>query len=396
MVLVGERLGIYREEALFAERPSLQRVLASLAMALGLLLALGFALKISSTYSRLWLGSWGVSSALALVLVRWLAAGIVRALTLTGQLVERLVIVGAGPQGQSLAQHLARHGEPRARLLGYVDDRRERLPPRFDGRPMLGDIDHLVRMIRRGEVDDVYIALPWQAHARLVGIVERLALTPVRIHLAPDLVAFALPGARLEQVAGLPALRASAPPIAGWSLVAKRVEDCVVAGLALLALAPLMGAVALAVKLDSPGPVLFRQTRYGFNDEPIDVFKFRTMYVEQASRRACSRSRDDPRVTRVGGFLRRTSLDELPQLLNVLRGDMSLVGPAPARAAPKAEAAVLRRPSTIRRAPPRQAGHHRLGPGQRLARRDRHARQDPQRVEHDLYYIDHWSLGSTS
>ena len=157
-----------------------------------------------------------------------------------------------------------------------------------------------------------------------------------------------------------------------------------------------MALVAIAIKLDSRGPVLFKQKRYGFNNELIEVYKFRSMYVEATDATAAKLvTKDDPRVTRVGRFIRKTSLDELPQLFNVvLKGNLSLVGPRPHAVQRQGRRPALRRGGRrLFRAPPREARHHRLGADQRLARRDRHRRRrSRRRVEHDLYYIENWSV----
>jgi hypothetical protein len=168
-------------------------------------------------------------------------------------------------------------------------------------------------------------------------------------------------------------------PITDWDVVVKWVFDKSVAALALLALAPVMALVALAIKLDSKGPVLFRQKRHGFNNELIDVFKFRSMFVDQSDANATKLvTKGDPRVTAVGRFIRKTSLDELPQLFNVMRGELSLVARALMPCRPRPPTALSRRGRRLFRPPQGQARHHRLGADQRLARRDGHAREDPE------------------
>jgi Undecaprenyl-phosphate glucose phosphotransferase len=313
-----------------------------------------------------------------------------------GRLAERAVIVGAGEHGQRLAEHLNGRGEAHVhtRVIGFIDDRQTRVPPHSHGYKVLGDVEHLIGLIRQGQVDQVYIALPWSATERLRSLVRRLAVTPVQIRLAPDLAGFEFVGRAFRRVAGLPMLEAFDRPLSGWSQVAKAIEDRVLAVLAVILTAPLMGLIAALIKLDSPGPVFFKQKRYGFNNNLIEVWKFRTMYAHLTDRDcAVQTSKDDPRVTRLGRFLRRSSLDELPQLFNVLKGDMSFVGPRPHAISTKAEG---RRFEDVVET---YAARHKVKPGITGWAQVNGWRGETdtiekiqKRVEYDLYYIDHWSV----
>jgi putative colanic acid biosynthesis UDP-glucose lipid carrier transferase len=200
-----------------------------------------------------------------------------------------------------------------------------------------------------------------------------------------------MPTVGFQSLAGVPMLAALERPLSGWSLVVKAVEDRVIAGIALLCLSPLLALIALAIKLDSPGPVLFRQKRYGFANNEFTVFKFRTMRHRAAEEPDVPQARrNDPRITRVGGFLRRSSLDELPQLINVMLGDMSLVGPRPHAVAHNVQFAQVIDDYLSR---------HRVKPGitgwaqiNGLRGETDTPEKMRARVQHDLYYIDHWSL----
>jgi Undecaprenyl-phosphate glucose phosphotransferase len=225
-------------------------------------------------------------------------------------------------------------------------------------------------------------------------LLSELSDTPVDIRLAPELLRFEFLQQRAEWVAGIPLLRVLDRPVSGARELLKTAEDRILGSLLLLAVAPVMLVVALAIKLDSPGPVFFRQTRYGFNNNLIKVWKFRTMYHHLTDAAASVLTqRDDPRVTRVGRFLRRTSLDELPQLLNVVHGEMSLVGPRPqalqAKAGDQLYQDVMHH----------YAARHRVKPGLTGWAQVNGWRGETdtcekltKRVEHDLYYIDNWSL----
>ena len=189
----------------------------------------------------------------------------------------------------------------------------------------------------QGLIDQVVVALPWAAERRLQDVMARLVLTPVKVRLAPDLVSFTFARRPVVVLGDVPVMTLFDRPISGLSAIIKAIEDKLLTALILIAASPIMALAALAVRLDSPGPILFRQPREGFNNRSFHCFKFRTMYDERLEYRNITQaSRDDPRITRVGRFLRRTSIDELPQLFNVLMGDMSLVGPRPHAASTRA------------------------------------------------------------
>ncbi|MFQ5773863.1 MAG: undecaprenyl-phosphate glucose phosphotransferase [Kiloniellaceae bacterium] len=383
-------LGVYAGDYVFTKSLRTERMLSAWAVTFAVLLAIAFALKISDLYSRVWALGWLASSAAMLALSRAALSRWILLQGRRGRFANRTVIVGVGEQARKLAAHLAAHDAVRTRIIGFVDPDR--------GRPadaeVLGGIDELVRMIRSEAVDQVFVALPWNEAERLRDVVRRLAVYPVVIRLAPDLAGFDHVGKSFTQVAGLPVLHLFERPISEWAHVMKTVEDRVLAALFLVLLCPLFLVIAAAIKLDSPGPVLFKQNRYGFNNNPIKVWKFRTMYHhlrDPEARRLTTR--DDARVTRVGRLLRAKSLDELPQLLNVLKGDMSLVGPRPHAVAAKAGGKLYYDVVD------RYAARHRVKPGitgwaQVKGWRGETDTVDKlqKRVECDLHYIDNWSI----
>jgi Undecaprenyl-phosphate glucose phosphotransferase len=259
---------------------------------------------------------------------------------------------------------------------------------------VIPDLARMMALIRQDAVDEVIIALPWSQAARVQALTLLLATTPVRIRLAPDLAGFRFADRRVTRRAGVPMLTLFDRPISGWSHVFKLIEDRAIALAALAFVAPLMLSIAVAIKLDSRGPVLFKQRRFGFNDRPIEVWKFRTMRSECTDANAVLQTtRRDPRVTRVGRFLRKSSLDELPQLFNVLKGEMSIVGPRPHAMATKADGKLFQDVVD------RYAARHRVNPGitgwaQVNGWRGETGTVDKiqKRVELDLYYIDNWSV----
>jgi Undecaprenyl-phosphate glucose phosphotransferase len=311
---------------------------------------------------------------------------------------RNVVIVGAGQNGETLLRCLLAQNCPWTRVLCIFDDRardpKGRLPRRLYGYPVLGTTQDLVAFSRRFRVDEILIALPWQASDRIRDVLNAVRVVPANIHLCPELRPAGTPRHKLSALDGLPVVTMADKPVSGWSYVIKRSLDAALALVGLLLVSPLLLAVIVWIKLDSPGPVLFKQKRLGFNNRLFDVYKFRTMYHDQSDASASRlATRDDPRITRAGRFLRRTSIDELPQLLNVLLGDMSLVGPRPH--AVKAKAGGLLYPDVVAE----YALRHRIKPGitgwaqvNGWRGETDTAEKIVKRVEHDLYYIDNWSV----
>ncbi|MEM7172228.1 MAG: undecaprenyl-phosphate glucose phosphotransferase [Pseudomonadota bacterium] len=392
--MIFQWFSIYKHEHIFSRRFPIDRLLSAWAIAFSILLAIAFTLKVSSFYSRVWAVSWFVGSAVVLTTTRIAIGQWIRERADEGCFAERTVILGAGEQGQRLAAYLREQNDPRMRIVGFIDDRKTRVPHNVHGYQVLGDIDHLIELIRGNLVDQIFVALPWHAHERLNHLIHELAITPVRICLTPDLLGLDFPNKTFTSVAKVPMLQLFERPISGWSHVTKAVEDRIIAGLALLFIGPLMALIALAIKLDSPGPVFFKQPRYGFNNLLINVWKFRTMYNDQSDRNCEAQTvKNDPRVTRVGDFLRKSSLDELPQLINVLIGNMSLVGPRPHAVSTKAEGALFTDVVD------RYAARHRVKPGITGWAQVNGWRGETdtiekiqKRVEHDIFYIDNWSI----
>ena len=262
-----------------------------------------------------------------------------------GMYLQRTVILGFTESGMHLAEYLVRNHDIRSGIIGFIDDRSERVPENYNSLPLLGNTKDLEKLIRQEQVDQVLVALPWFAEGRIGAIVHRLRQLPVNVLLVPDMAAFRHAHNRIVDVSGIPMFNASELR-ARWSPLIKRCEDLVLASIALVLFAPLMALVALAIRLDSKGPVLFRQKRYGYNNRLIWVFKFRSMYTERTDANAERQTtRDDDRITRVGRFIRKTSIDELPQLFNVLAGSMSMVGPRPTPPRPRPPAFPSRRRS---------------------------------------------------
>jgi putative colanic acid biosynthesis UDP-glucose lipid carrier transferase len=316
-----------RKAMQFGTRPTFLslRFLAEWCAVVGVLLGVAFLLKVTEAYSRAVLLTWFVATPVALVGVYRLQLRIARRVNETGAMTVRYAILGANRVGLELAQRL----DPRG-FRGYFD---YRSPARIDqevpGTQLAGDAGQLAEFVRRHGVGAVYIALPIANAPRIRQTLAELRDTTASVYFVPDIFAFDLIQARIVDLNGMPALAVCDTPLRGTHAFSKRAFDLVLSLAGLAVIWPLLLAVAIGIRLTSPGPVFFRQRRYGLDGEEILVWKFRTMRVLEDGAVVRQASRHDPRITPVGRVLRRTSIDELPQLFNVLRGEMSLVGPRP-------------------------------------------------------------------
>jgi len=254
--------------------------------------------------------------------------------------VDRVLIVGAGEAGRTVMRNLIAQPELGYRVIGFLDDNPGKSN---DIGPImaLGPVDNLPAVTQQYAIDQVIITLPWRYHRKILRLMTECGRLGALPRVVPDLFQMSLGGVDVEAINGIPLISLKQTSLTGLNLAVKRAFDLILTIIALICIAPLWLVIALAIRLDSPGPVLFRQPRAGRYGRPFTVFKFRSMYVNAEAELEKLRARneasgplfklrDDPRRTRVGRLLRETSLDELPQLLNVLRGDMSLVGPRPA------------------------------------------------------------------
>ncbi|GAB4557110.1 MAG: sugar transferase [Anaerolineae bacterium] len=255
--------------------------------------------------------------------------------------VDHVLIVGAGETGMTVLRNLVAQPEFGYRVIGFLDDDPQKGRTDIGPFKALGDIDNLPQVLRQHPVDEVIIALPWQYHERIYRIVSQAEQAGVRVRIVPDLLQLSLNRVHMDNVAGIPLIGLRSSRLSRTKLLVKRLMDILISATGLILLSPLMLIIAIAIKLDSPGPILFRQVRVGRNGREFICYKFRSMVVgaEEQQAQLAGRNeaqgplfkiKDDPRRTRVGKILRRLSLDELPQLYNILRGEMSLVGPRPA------------------------------------------------------------------
>lgn len=392
-VVVFQALGVY-SEALFSNSVRLRMILFAWTAAFGLLLIMHNMMGVLESVDQDRLLLWYLATLALLCIVRLMLLVLFRQQMKKGVFLQTAVILGATENGLRLAEYLVEHQDIRSGVIGFIDDRIGRMPKTVANLPLLGNTGDLERLIREDKVTQVLVALPWTAENRMDHIIRELRRLPVNVLLVPDMIAFRHTHNRITEVASLPMFNASDVPLSGWSPFIKRAEDIVLSSLAVLALSPLMLLIAAAIKLDSKGPVLFRQKRYGYNNRLIEVFKFRSMHQHQADATAEKQTtRNDARVTRVGRFIRKTSLDELPQLFNVVAGTMSMVGPRPHATATKA-AGIL-----FEQAVKEYTSRHRVKPGITGLAQIKGYRGETdtvekieKRVELDLEYIENWSV----
>lgn len=373
----------------------LRRLLGSMVITFLGLLLLAFSLgHADAAFSRIWAYFFFVSAVLLLVIERFIWARIIYRMARRGMICRNVAIIGGGEHAVMLLRSLTGRHNPWVRIVGIFDDRHRRNGRPLEGHMVQGGMQDLLQLAKMERIDDIFVALPWNAEMRLFEIFDSLQAIPANIHLSPEIVSGRLERAQFVPYFGLTALRVTQKPIEGWGYVLKWIEDKLIAVIAILLLSPVLLLVAIAIRLESKGPILFRQSRYGFNNKLIEVFKFRSMYHEKRDAHAEVQTvKHDSRVTRVGRLIRRTSLDELPQLFNVLRGEMSIVGPRPHAVRTKAAGRLFE--DVVKE----YAVRHKIKPGitgwaQVHGWRGETDTEEKikKRVECDLYYIENWSI----
>jgi putative colanic acid biosysnthesis UDP-glucose lipid carrier transferase len=335
---------------------------------------------------------WFLLAPVLLLLTRVSIRLALRLARLKGHNYRRTAIVGSTRIAARLVETITEAPWLGLRFVGIYDDRHaqdERVHPELQDR-IEGNIDALVRAAAEGDVDTVYITLPLRAELRIKSLIDRLSELPLTLIYVPDFFIFTMLNAQWQRVGNYHVVNVVATPFLGVSGLTKRLEDIVLTSLILCITAIPMLVIALAVKATSPGPVIFRQRRYGLNGREFEIWKFRTMTVTADGDQFVQASRNDPRVTSIGNFLRRTSLDELPQFINVLQGRMSIVGPRPHPVALDEQ---------HRRLIPRYYFRHKIRPGITGLAQVRGFRGQTdtldkmrRRIELDIEYIDSWSL----
>jgi Undecaprenyl-phosphate glucose phosphotransferase len=387
---------VYQVQAFRGHEKQYMRLASAWSVVFLVATSMSFFAKAGDEFSRVWLGSFYFLGLATLVGFRRALFLLVRHWTKQGRLDRRTVVVGADARGESLINAIAAQRDNDVRIVGLFDDRNDdRSPTTIAGRAKLGTVDDLVAFARRTRIDLVIFSLPISAETRILQMLKKLWVLPVDIRLAAHSNKLRFRPRAYSYIGNVPVLDVFDKPITDWDVVTKLLFDRFIGGLLLLAASPIMLLAAIAIKLDSRGPVFFKQKRYGFNNELIEVYKLRSMYVDQCDAAASVLvTKGDSRVTRVGAFLRKTSIDELPQLVNVvLKGNLSLVGPRPHAVYAKAEDRLYDE------AVDGYFARHRVKPGitgwaQVSGWRGETDTQEKiqRRVEHDLYYIENWSV----
>jgi putative colanic acid biosynthesis UDP-glucose lipid carrier transferase len=324
-----------------------------------------------------------------LVLLQLLLHAITRALLMDAAHSRRAIIVGCTSASQELARRLAQHTELGMSVAGFFDDRGSDRLGCSRHAQLLGRFGDVAAFVKDRDIDVIFVAIPPGQVARVRELMHELGDTTASIYFVPDMTGFDMIQQRASEILGLPVVAMCETPFHGYRGLVKRVMDVTLAALAVVLLSPLLLGIAWAVRRSSPGPVLFKQRRYGLDGREIQVFKFRTMTVCEDGARVTQASKSDSRVTPVGRHLRRWSLDELPQLFNVLLGTMSLVGPRPHAVAHNEEYRKLIKRYMVR---------HKVLPGITGLAQVRGCRGETAQVEQmearvmfDLEYMRHWS-----
>ena len=375
------------ENGLLVNRGNL---LLSWAMIVGVLLLLGYATKSSHLYSRLTLFTWFTITPLPLLLTQIALNRLTTAMVhITGN-ARKAVIAGVTDLSQRLANQFVKDQSLSTEVMGYFEDRSMERVGQLDNSRVLGKLSELADYVSKNSIDVIYISLPIRNLDRTEKLLHDLHDTTASIYFVPDVFVFDLIQARTYEINGIPAVALCETPFVGISGLLKRISDIFMASVAIILTAPLMLAIGLGVKLTSRGSAIFKQHRYGLDGHEILVYKFRTMYVAESSGDVLQATKNDPRVTTFGAFLRRFSLDELPQLFNVLQGRMSMVGPRPHAVAHNEIYRKLIKGYMIR---------HKVLPGitglaqvNGLRGETSEVGQMEKRIECDLDYLRHWSL----
>jgi exopolysaccharide biosynthesis polyprenyl glycosylphosphotransferase len=336
-------------------------------------------------YSRATLGIFMLCAIVFAIGGRALVRGVVEHRHRAGKDLDRVLIAGSGDLARAVLDRMNAHRDQLGfRIAGYLRNGED---SKLDALPCLGTIDDAERVVREHDIDHVFVALPHASSEAMTALLDRLVRVCLSIHVVPDLLQFMVLRARVEDIDGLPTINLSETPLEGWSRFVKRGFDLAIAGVALIILSPLMLAVAIAIWLEDRGPAFYRQVRMGLDGKPFEIVKFRSMRVGAENETGAKwAERDDPRRTRIGRLIRAWSLDELPQLFNVLLGDMSVVGPRPER------------PQFVeqfRAEFPQYMLRHKVRAGMTGWAQVHGWRGNTSirmRIEHDLYYIENWSL----
>ncbi|WP_158108508.1 undecaprenyl-phosphate glucose phosphotransferase [Vibrio furnissii] len=333
-LLAGEYINLYAHSVLSRVRRSFVRLVCTLIVAALAMQVVKYTFRNLDGYTITNLNNtifyqWYVLLLVCLAAVRMVTISIVRLVRKSMNKKRRVAVIGLTPGGLTIERALMRAHRPQDLEITFYDDRNENRFAYPIRSPMKGKVAPLIELAKEGGIDEVFIALPMVARDRIRHYLDELSDSTVDTYLVPDLYTYNLNVSQLKRIGGVQTFSIFSSPFDGMGKVIKRIEDIVIGSMIALLISPVLIAVAVGVKLSSPGPVLFKQDRYGLGGKKIKVWKFRSMKVMENDAVVTQATKNDPRVTKFGAFIRRTSLDELPQFLNVLQGSMSIVGPRP-------------------------------------------------------------------
>jgi len=378
--------GLYSRRRIRSKAEELIRLVTSVFFATAMLIAAStFYRPLDFTYSRIFMAVFAGLNIALLVGSRWTIAAVLGRIRRSGRNLRSVLIVGAGVLGRRVGESLMAHRELGFRVIGYLDDDPGLKECGFHGVPVLGTTVDLKHTVRQQRVDQVILALPMSAHHKTNALIREAGQLLVDVKVVPDLLQYFVSKGGIEELDGIPIINLTQIPLQGWHQVAKRLFDIAGATALLLVLGPVFPVIWWLIRRTDGGPAIFSQVRTGLDGRSFRLFKFRSMRLDAEADRTWTRQ-DDDRVTPIGAFLRRTNLDELPQLVNVLKGDMSLVGPRPEQ--PEFVA-------RFRDRYPEYNTRHRVRSGLTGWAQVNGFRGDTsirQRVIHDLYYIENWSF----
>jgi Undecaprenyl-phosphate glucose phosphotransferase len=386
-LLIFYRVRLYQPRRDGSIRRETRDIVKAFVVAIVAIILIDYAMPRANKVSRQFILTYAIVGTACFAAFRATLRVILRALRRRGFNRRTAAIVGSGRTAQRLLHALRRHGWTGIEVLYFVDDPEPGRPARLRGVPVRGPISDLQRIVAEGPVDSIFVSLPTQQAHRLNEVLSGLDASLADVRLVPEIDPAYVMRPNTSELEGVPILSLRQTPLYGWNALLKRSFDLGVGSACLVAALPLMGVIALVIKLTSPGPVLYRQRRMGFDGREFTIIKFRTMRVDAEAGGPVWSRREDSRRTALGRMLRRTSLDELPNLFNVLAGEMSLVGPRPERPEFIAQ---------FQNEIPRYMLRHKMKAGMTGYAQIKGYRGQTslkKRIQHDVHYVKHWSLG---
>lgn len=378
--------GLYKPKRMASHLSELFDITKACILAVLILIAVTFFFR-QYEFSRLVFLLFGAVNISALSLERWIFRETLRYLRRKGHNLRYALIAGTGEPAREILKRIEMHPEIGLKVAGALSGNCSDMENVIEGTKVIGSYEDIRNIIREKEIDHVIIALGWEEHSKVVDLLKNIGDEAVDIKVVPDIYEFMTIRGGIDELDGLPIISLQGSPLYGWNIVVKRAFDIIFSVIAIILALPLMIVIAILIKATSSGPVFYRQERMGIDGDTFQMLKFRSMKMDaEKNTGAVWAKADDPRRTWFGAFLRRTSLDELPQFLNVLKGNMSIVGPRPERPVFIEE---------FRKSIPKYMLRHKMKAGITGWAQVNGWRGDTdlkKRIEYDLYYIENWSL----